>query len=184
MAEADNQVEEVLDGELPLEGPGDRLRIAREKAGLTVEQVAAETRIPERHLHTIERGDFEELPGRTYAVGFSRNYARAVNVDETEIADAVRAELGASGHTYQTERADTFEPGDPARVPSRGLAWFGLIAAVLLIAGLFAFYKTTFSPGSGPGSILSDEEAALAAQAEADEATLPTGAGGPAADPS
>ena len=155
-----------VDGqELPLDGPGGRLRRAREEQGLTLDQVAAETRIPLRHLETLEAGAFEELPGRTYAVGFARNYARAVGLDEREMAEAVRAELGSRNY-HAAPQSDGFEPGDPARVPSRRLAWFGLFAALLLIAGLFAFYRTAIAPGSGPGSILADEEAEMVAQAE------------------
>ena len=51
---------------------GDRLREAREAKGLSIEQVAAETRIHQRHLATLEAGNFGALPSRTYAVGFSR----------------------------------------------------------------------------------------------------------------
>ncbi len=155
--------------ELPLEGVGDRLRRAREAAGLGLSQVAAETRIPERHLALIDEGRFEDLPARTYAVGFSRNYAKAVGLDEREIAEAVRAELGTREYAAAA-RADKFEPGDPARVPSRRLAWFGLFAALLLVAGLFAFYRSAIAPGSGPASILADEEAEMIASATGEDA--------------
>lgn len=168
MAEAEEQLDIPENTELPLEGPGGQLRLAREKAGLTLEQVAAETRIPQRHLGLIDEGLFGELPGRTYAVGFSRNYAKAVGLNEDEIAKAVREELGTRDYSAQA-RAKTFEPGDPARIPSRGLAWFGLFAAMLLIAGLFTFYRSVIVPGSGPGSILTDEEAQMAAQAEGED---------------
>ena len=166
--------------ELPLEGVGDRLRRAREEAGMSLAEVAAETRIPERHLAVIDDGRFEDLPARTYAVGFSRSYAKAVGLNEREIAEAVRAELGTRAHAAQ--RADNFEPGDPTRVPSRRLAWFSLFAAVLLVAGLFMFYRSVVAPGSGPASILADEEAELVAQAEAPveaQAPAPVGANAP-----
>ena len=39
-------------------GIGAQLRTAREARGLSLEQVAAETRIPQRHLQTIEAGEF------------------------------------------------------------------------------------------------------------------------------
>ena len=70
---------------------GDRLRAAREAKGLELEQVAAETRIPQRHLESIEAGDFASLPSRTYAIGFSRTYARTLDLDEREVLDQVRA---------------------------------------------------------------------------------------------
>ncbi len=138
--------------QLPLVGAGQQLRDAREQAGMTIEQVAKETRIPIRHLELIEAGDFEHLPARTYAIGFSRTYARVVGLDERMIADRVREELGESRY-HEAHRATKFQPGDPARVPSRGLAWFSGFAAILLIAGGFAFFRPYFFSGSGPGPI-------------------------------
>jgi cytoskeleton protein RodZ len=153
-----------LDGELPLHGVGDRLRIAREQAGMTLEQLAAETRIPQRHLQIIEGGDWNALPARTYATGFARTYAKAVGLDPRTTVDEVRAELAASepGDRY---RGAGFEPGDPARVPSRGLALFSLFAVALLLAGGFMFYNKVLSPGSGPGSLLAEERRAKQAAA-------------------
>lgn len=159
-------------GELPLDGAGQTLRRAREKAGLSLEQVAAETRIPRRHLEVIERGDFGALPARTYAIGFSRTYARAVDLDEGEIARQVREELGVQSANEVT-RASSFEPGDPARVPSRGLAWFSAFAALLLIGGGFAYFKDYFFPGAGPGPLIRPEAQQTPAPAQAAAAPTP-----------
>ncbi len=148
---------------------GDRLRAAREAKGLSVEQVAAETRIPFRHLETIEAGNFAALPSRTYAIGFSRTYARTLGLDEREVIDQVRAEL-AEGDPYVADKPARFEPGDPARVPGRGLAWFALLAAVLLIGGIFAFYRSYFSPGMGPAP-LQEPVTEVAATSKAGTAT-------------
>ncbi|MFN4113227.1 MAG: helix-turn-helix domain-containing protein [Sphingomonadaceae bacterium] len=142
---------ELPTDQLPLDNTGQRLRRAREAAGITVEQIAAETRIPQRHIETIERGDFASLPSRTYALGFSRTYAKALGLDEKGIAAQLRAELGQSG----PERTVTprYEPGDPARVPSRTLAWLSALAAVVLLAGGFAFFRTFWAPGTGPAPL-------------------------------
>ena len=158
----DVHAEEDLPQE-PTAGVGSRLRDAREAAGLSIEQVAAETRIPQRHLLSIEGGDFGALPSRTYAIGFSRTYARLLNLDERQVLDDVRAELA----TTQDQRAvqpAKFEPGDPARVPGRGLAWFAVLAAVLLIGGVYAFYNSYFSPGMGPAPL--QDPATQVAQAD------------------
>ena len=87
--------EQIDDGETIVEqqGIGQRLREAREAKGLSLEQVAAETRIQERYLTVIEAGDFAALPSRTYAIGFTRTYARTLGLDEHEATDQVRAEL-------------------------------------------------------------------------------------------
>lgn len=144
--------------ELDLGGAGQKLRAERERQKLTLAMVAAETRIPERHLLSIESGDFDGLPARTYAIGFSRSYARMLGMDERAVASQVREEMAEHG-PQERNRTASFEPGDPARVPSRGLAWFGFLAVVLLIAGCFAFYRSYFAPGSGPASAIAMQEA-------------------------
>ena len=166
-----SDVTEQTEEELPLERAGDRLRHAREKSGKSVEQIAEETRIPQRHLESIEAGRFADLPSRTYAIGFSRTYARALGLDEHEILDMVRADL-AEGGGQEQRAVSTFEPGDPARIPGRGLAWFSAFAALLLVVGVLAFFGDRIFPGAGPGSILPDEEPAAApAQAETTDGT-------------
>lgn len=143
-------------------GIGAQLQAAREARGLTLEQVAAETRIPQRHLQTIENGDFAALPARTYAIGFARTYARAVGLDDGEVADQVRAELDLQNHGPRP-RAQGFEPGDPARVPSRALGWLSVLAVVLVLAGLFFAARTFFAPAAELPSLIEEEEAAQAA---------------------
>ncbi|MBW8785343.1 MAG: helix-turn-helix domain-containing protein [Novosphingobium sp.] len=139
MAEAD-----AIAAELPLNGVGTRLRCARERAGLSRAQLAARTKIPERHLQLIEDDDFAALPARAYAIGFARNYARAVGVDEQQVARDVRAELdGAPG---EDPRAPAFAPGDPGRVPSARFAWLAALAALLALIAGFTFWRSYYMP--------------------------------------
>ncbi|HPB22512.1 MAG TPA: helix-turn-helix domain-containing protein [Novosphingobium sp.] len=160
---ADEVTEEA---QLPLDNVGARLRRAREAKGMSLAQVAAKTRIPERLLAAIEQGNFSALPARTYAVGFSRSYAKAVGLNDLEIAEAVRGEL-AEQYVEPPRRPPAFEPGDPARVPPGRLAWLAALGALaLLIAGLF-FWRSYFLPGGELPSILPQETAAPAAGAEA-----------------
>lgn len=159
-----------LDGQLPLHGVGDRLRIGREAAGMTLGQLAAETRIPQRHLAIMEAGDWNALPARTYATGFARTYAKVVGLDAKAIVEDVREELAASDPA-ERYRGAGFEPGDPARIPSRGLALLSLAAVVVLLVGGVMFYNRVLAPGSGPGSLLEQERAA--AQAAQAKATAP-----------
>ena len=153
-------------------GVGAQLKAAREARGMSLEQVAAETRIPQRHLLTIEAGAFSTLPARTYAIGFSRTYARAVGLDDVEVADLVRAELDAQ-QAGPRQRAQGFEPGDPARVPSRALGWLSVLAVVLVLAGLFAFLRPYFSPAAELPSLLEQEQAQQAAQTSQQQRSAP-----------
>jgi len=160
---------------------GAQLRAAREAQGLTLAQVAAETRIPQRHLETIEAGKFAALPARTYAIGFSRTYAKLVGLDETAVTDAVREELDAQEPGVR-HRPASFEPGDPARVPSRALGWLSVLAVVLVVAGLFAFFRPYFWPAGELPSLVEQEEARRAAEAPRQQ-PAPAGAAANAAAP-
>lgn len=114
---------------------GERLRAAREAKGLTVEEIAASTRIPTRHLESLEASDWERLPAPTYSIGFAKNYAAAVGLDRTEIGEQLRTEMGGTRPTYQPP-VDLFEPADPKRVMPKGLVLGALAALLVVILGL------------------------------------------------
>ena len=160
----------VEENTAPNQRAGDRLREAREAKGLELEQIAAETRINKDHLQKIEAGRWSALPSRTYAIGFTRTYARTVGLNEKELTDQVRAEL-AEGDPNTVERPAKFEPGDPARVPGRGLAWFAVLAAALLLGGIYAFYSSYFAPGIGPAPLQAPQEQVSQAEAPQQTAT-------------
>jgi cytoskeleton protein RodZ len=109
---------------------GQRLRVAREAKGLTLEDVAAQTRIPRRHLESLENSDWERLPAPTYTTGFAKSYASAVGLERGEIYEQLREEMGGVRPAHQT--SEVFEPADPARTMPKWLV-FGAIAAVLVL---------------------------------------------------
>jgi transcriptional regulator with XRE-family HTH domain len=149
-------------------GIGAQLRAEREAQALTLEQVSAETRIPMRHLQTIESGDFASLPGRSYATGFARTYAKLLGLAPEFVVDQVRAEMAAQ--PQDEDDGERFEPGDPARIPSAGLSWLALAAVLLLLLGGFFFMRTLFTPAAQLPSLVEQQEqedAARQAQAQA-----------------
>jgi transcriptional regulator with XRE-family HTH domain len=115
---------------------GDQLRIAREKMGLSLEDVASQTRIPRRHLEKIESEDWESLPAPTYTIGFAKSYASAVGLDRAAIGEQLREEIG--GVRAAQAAPEYFEPADPARSMPKGLV-IGAIIAVLLVVLLFSW---------------------------------------------
>lgn len=167
MAEQDQ-----YDTEFVLHSVGDRLRIAREAAGLSRADIAARTKIAERHLTAIEEDRFDDLASSTYAVGFARAYARTVGLDEADIARQVRSVLEAGEDDVLP--AVTFEPGDPARIPTPRLAWFAAVGVIAVVAAIFLFWRSYFTPAVSLPD-LTQEEAAIVAAAPipAPEASLP-----------
>lgn len=155
---------------------GDRLREAREQRGLSLKDVAKETRIPIRHLESLENSDFAALPGKTYAIGFAKAYARIVDGDETEASEAVRHEYEYVDSGERTQY-QAFEPADPSRVPSRFLAWTAAIVALLLF-GAYLIWRP-FSDGGGDpyaSTATSDAAPGISGSDAAPADDVPTGA--------
>ena len=84
----ENAVDEILPVEAGLKTVGELLKSTREQLGMTLSSVAAKTRVPMRHLASIEQSQFGALPGQTYTIGFVRSYARAVDLDEIATVNA------------------------------------------------------------------------------------------------
>ena len=143
----------------PARSAGAQLRAAREELRLDLAHIAAETRIPLRHLEAVEAGNFEALPSRAYAIGFARTFATAVGLDSAKITDVVRSEL-ADGSMRRNAPVSGMEPGDPARLPSAGLAWAGALAALVFAVGAIAFYNSYFGAGREPGPLVAPAPAA------------------------
>jgi len=61
---------------------GEMLRSARELRGLTLERVARETKIPQRHLEAFERDNLTAVPSGFYQRAELRTYAQAVGLDQ------------------------------------------------------------------------------------------------------
>ncbi len=159
-------------GELAITRTGDRLRLAREAAGLSLADVATRTRITQRHLEAIEKSDFSELPGRTYVTGFARAYARAVDLPEAEIGAAVRRELEEDAYAARPAY-EAYEPTDPTRLPTARLAWTLVIVAALLVSAYGVWRFLSVEP---------DEALIEAQNRDADASEAPaTVAGQPAA---
>ncbi len=162
-------------GELAITRTGDKLRLAREAAGLSLADIATRTRITQRHLEAIEKSDFSELPGRTYVTGFARAYARAVDMPEAEVAASIRRELEEDAYGSRP-LYEAYEPTDPARLPTARLTWTLVIVALLLVSAYGVWRFLSVEP----------DEALIAAQnqaaeaSEAPEAATPATKAGPA----
>jgi cytoskeletal protein RodZ len=121
--------EEPVEAAVPT--AGERLRAAREAKDLNLEDIAAQTRIPQRHLESIENAEWENLPAPTYTVGFAKSYASAVGLDRTEIGDQLREEMG--GQRFANTHSEVIEAADPARTMPKWLVIGAVIAVIVLV---------------------------------------------------
>ena len=135
-----------------------RLRAARQALNLSLPDVAVRTRVTLRHIEALEAGDYAAMPGRPYAIGFARAYARAVGLDDLDVADAVRAELNRRAPRPETRILNQFEVGDPAKTPSRLVGWLALllVGAILALGGVF--WRSYYAPSVALPSLAGKEQ--------------------------
>src|SRR6185312_6393704 len=135
-------------GESSVPTVGERLKTARGKKKLSLEDIAAQTRIPQRHLESIERGDWENLPAPTYTIGFAKSYASTVGLDRDEIGDQLREEMG--GQRFASSQAEVIEAADPARTMPKWLVISAVIAVILLIIIMSVLNRRSLEQPSSP----------------------------------
>ena len=75
----------------PLPSFGEQLRQARESQNITLQEIAATTKISSRALQALESEQFDQLPGGIFNKGFVRAYARYVGLDEEKMLAAYMA---------------------------------------------------------------------------------------------
>lgn len=116
---------------------GEVLRAAREAKSLDLTRVERETKIRERYLSALERGEYRELPGSVYTKGFLRNYGAYLGLDPEYLIDLYRLETSSSS----AERVGHPAARRPiARRRSRSLVVTpGAVVAAILTIGVGAF---------------------------------------------
>lgn len=61
------------------------VKVWRQKRGISLEAIAASTKLSVRHLEAIESGEFGRLPGGIYNTSYIKQYARAIDFDEADL---------------------------------------------------------------------------------------------------
>jgi cytoskeletal protein RodZ len=65
-------------------GFGDDLRLERERRGVSLDGLSAQTKVNPRYLEALEQGNFHELPGGVFRRGIFRSYLAALGLEESE----------------------------------------------------------------------------------------------------
>jgi cytoskeleton protein RodZ len=129
-----------------LESFGARFKQERERQQMTLDQVAAATKIGARMLKALEDEHFDQLPGGIFNKGFVRAYARHLGMDEEQ---AIADYLTATGASQPIREPEVVLAALAAHAESRaaeksghgdGLPWEKLAALLLLVALGFALW--------------------------------------------
>ena len=130
---------------------GENLRREREMRGVSLEEIAAATKISLRFLEAIEREDFSKLPGGIFSRSFIRSYARCLGLDE----ERVLAEYQMSAHPQEDFDLHRLSAGNATsgRQASR-TPLIATLVALALLAGGYALFRyvprTAEVPASTP----------------------------------
>ena len=139
---------------------GLQLQAARLDQGRELSEIAAQTRVPLRHLTALEEGRHETLPALPYTIGFVKAYARAVGLDPEEAARRFREETTLVAAEPSTT---LLEPIDERRAPPKSAMLLGLLLVTLVILGGLAWGAGWFG---GANDVAEPEFDPLTSEAE------------------
>ena len=69
---------------------GNFLREKREEKGISLTEVEKDLKIRKKYLQTLEEGNIDIIPGKTYLVGYLRNYCKYLGIDEENINQIIQ----------------------------------------------------------------------------------------------
>ncbi len=154
---------------------GTTLAEARESAGLSLEEVAAATRIRRTLILGMENDDFSACGGDFYARGHLRNVAAAVGLDPAPLL----AEFDAGRPDSAPPRAtEVFESETSARAERRGPNWsaaMGAALALVLVYGVVQAFAGADKDGSDQAGTGTSSSAPVTASPSA--SASPSGGG-------
>lgn len=116
---------------------GERLRREREMRGISLDDIAATTKIGTRLLRALEEEHFDLLPGGIFNKGYVRAYAKYVGIDEEQaVAEYLHAVDEVSPDVRLIAQQNTAVRTDPIRSHSSRVRYrsaFPLIPAIILL---------------------------------------------------
>jgi cytoskeleton protein RodZ len=134
------------DSESPLQTVGQDLRAARLRRGDEIAQVSRALKIRKDHLEALEEDRLEDLPGKTYAIGFVRSYARHLGLDATQYVERFKREI--SGRTEDKVHEPAPIHQDEGRRLPQG--WRIITGAVVILIGWGAWHLLSTQISSNP----------------------------------
>lgn len=128
----------------PIQTVGQDLRAARLRRGDEIAQVSRALKIRKDHLEALEEDRLEDLPGKTYAIGFVRSYARHLGLDATACVERFKRDISGRTDDKLHEPAP-IHLDDGHRLPQ---GWRIIAGAVVILLGWGAWHLLSSSAGS------------------------------------
>lgn len=121
---------------------GQRFKQAREKKGLSIDDVAAKTFLLKSHIRALEANDFDALPQPTFARGFATTYGRYLGLDKNLVIQSFDAQYPAAlKQKYATVINAPMQPMGTLNREARASVRINpfVIGGILLVLGLAIF---------------------------------------------
>lgn len=125
------------------------LRTAREKQGLSIEEVVAKIKLAPRQIIALEADDFKALPELAFIRGFVRSYAKLLQLEVQPLLDALPGAVKVNAEPAQVEI--TFPAEKKLRQQN-----VNLLVAAFLVALLIAVFVVWQARTVRPAKITSD----------------------------
>ncbi len=172
------------DSESPLETVGQDLRAARLRRGDEIAAVSRALKIRKDHLEALENDRLEDLPGKTYAIGFVRSYARHLGLDSNLFVERFKQDISGRPEEQSREPAPIHQD-EGRRLPQ---GW-RIIAGVVVLLLLYGAYHLLTAGGdtnqpTPPAPSLNPPRTAPAPKAQAVMVPAQTATPSPATDSS
>jgi cytoskeletal protein RodZ len=121
---------------------GEFLRRARERRGLSLQQIARETRIPWRHLDALEHGNLSAVPSGMYRRAEIRAYADAVGLDK----GLALAHLEQIENAAPPSRSQDTPPPRRSATPGRRAAGAFAVVVIAMLATIPLWRPSATAP--------------------------------------
>jgi cytoskeletal protein RodZ len=120
---------------------GEHLKREREMRGVSLEEIAAATRINTRFLEAIENERWDQLPGGVFNRGFIRSVARYLGMDEDALVAEYDLDAKDNGNAAANARPVSSLPTQEMPRNWRPAVVAIVILALLIAAGIFAYVR-------------------------------------------
>ena len=126
--------------------PGEILRRGREANEWSLAQVAGQLNLSARILAQLEAGEFDRLPGHTFARGYIRSYAKLLGMDQASLVEAFDQYTGTNAKGSEVHNLGRIE--QPLRLSQTILRLVSLALLLLIVgSGLFWWQERSSQKG-------------------------------------
>ncbi|GFM86067.1 Cro/Cl family transcriptional regulator [Pseudomonas cichorii] len=119
--------------------PGETLRQARESKNWSLPDVALRLNLTVSSLTHLENGNFDKLPGHTFARGYVRAYAKLLELDQAALVDQFDQCTGTDGKGSSVHALGRIE--EPVRLSHNILRIVSLLLLMVLVGGGFFWWQ-------------------------------------------